>query len=109
MVLLSQLNRLSATGVPRAPSLSDLRGSGSIEQDADVVIFPHRPYYYDANQPPGEAQWVLAKHRNGPIGVVNLGWHGAYVRFEEHVTDWRPVKPTYYSGNNINYQGGDDL
>lgn len=95
VVLLAQLNRAAANGVVRAPTLTDLRGSGAIEQDADVVIFPHRPGYYSDDANPGEAELHIAKHRNGPVGVVGVGWRGDFVRFQDQIpTDWNPPKRT---------------
>jgi replicative DNA helicase len=93
VVLLAQLNRGPTQGAMRAPTLTDLRGSGAIEQDADVVLFPHRAGYYDENVPPGEAEIIIAKHRNGPVGVVGVGWRGDFVRFQNKIpTDWNPPK-----------------
>lgn len=96
VVLLAQLNRESAKGGnPRKPTLADLRDSGSIEQDADVVILLHRPGYYSDSANQGEAELIIAKHRNGPVGTVAAGWDGRYVRFQDRPpTDWSPA-PRY--------------
>jgi replicative DNA helicase len=85
VVALSQLSRRNEqrTGEKR-PLLSDLRESGSIEQDADVVAFIHREEYYDRDNEEvrGKAEIIVAKQRNGPTGVVNLAWLGDLTRFE---------------------------
>jgi replicative DNA helicase len=66
--------------------LSDLRESGSIEQDADVVMFLFRPEYYasaeNREELEGKAELIVAKQRNGPTGVVNLYFHKAHTRFD---------------------------
>jgi replicative DNA helicase len=69
------------------PRLSHLRESGAIEQDADVVMFVHREEYYQTNEEDrkrvaGEAEIIVAKQRNGPIGDVKLTWLHKYTRFE---------------------------
>lgn len=72
-VTLSQLNRGPEGRADKRPQLSDLRESGSIEQDADIVILLHRDDYYDPECPnAGEMDFIVAKHRNGPTGVVTL-------------------------------------
>lgn len=71
IILLSQLSRgTEAKGGSRIPGLSHLRDSGEIEQDADIVIFPFRPNYYDDNEPFGLMQIIIAKHRDGRTGMV---------------------------------------
>ena len=67
----------------KRPQLSDLRDSGSIEQDADVVIFIYRDEYYnpDTSERPNIAEVNVAKHRNGPTAVVDLYWHGQLATF----------------------------
>ncbi len=90
VIALSQLSRSSEQrGGDRKPMLSDLRESGSIEQDADVVAFIHRESYYnkgeDGEEDPdlkGKAEIIIAKQRNGPTGVVSLAWLSDYTRFE---------------------------
>ena len=69
--------------------LSDLRDSGAIEQDADLVLFIYRPEMYPSlveqgNRPPGFAELILAKHRNGPTGTLKLAFHKQYTRFESY-------------------------
>jgi replicative DNA helicase len=85
VVALSQLSRGSEQRAgDKKPLLSDLRESGSIEQDADVVCFIHREEYYDRENPDlkGKAEIIIAKQRNGPTGVVNLAYISDYTRFE---------------------------
>ena len=68
----------------KRPRLSDLRESGSIEQDADMVLFLYRDQYYRPNtDEPGIAEIDFAKHRNGPTGVVKLRWIGWRCAFED--------------------------
>ncbi len=88
VVALSQLSRAPEQRTDRRPQLSDLRESGSIEQDADVVMFLYRPEYYlgpvdkDGESLEGKAELAIAKQRNGPTGTVNLFFHKAYTRFD---------------------------
>jgi len=86
IILISQLNRdLEKRGTKR-PILADLRESGSIEQDADIVAFVYRDEYYnkDENNPNrGIAEVDFAKHRNGPTATIKLKWQAAFTRFED--------------------------
>ncbi len=82
VIALSQLSRKPEGRQDTRPILSDLRESGAIEQDADVVLMLHRPEYYKAEDHPGEAEVIVAKQRNGPTGVVNLAFIGNQLRFE---------------------------
>jgi replicative DNA helicase len=87
VVLLSQLSRAPESRSDHRPQLSDLRESGALEQDADVVIFIYREDMYgDKSAPPSEAQGtaelIIAKQRNGPVGVVRLAFLREYTRFE---------------------------
>jgi replicative DNA helicase len=85
VIALSQLSRASEQrGGERKPILSDLRDSGAIEQDADLVVFIHRPEYYDREDESkrGLAEVMLAKNRNGPTGDVQLRFVREYTRFD---------------------------
>lgn len=83
VIALSQLSRQSEARTDKRPMLSDLRESGAIEQDADIVLFLHRPEYYDRDNPEvqGKAEVIVAKHRNGEVGSVWLGFLARYTRF----------------------------
>jgi replicative DNA helicase len=83
VVAISQLNRGPEQRTDRRPMLSDLRESGSIEQDADMVVLLHRDDYYtkDASERPGEADIMVAKHRNGPTRDIPVAFQGHYSRF----------------------------
>ena len=72
VLALAQLNRGVEQREDKRPRLADLRESGAIEQDADIVMFLHRPEAYDPEDRPGEADLIVAKNRNGPIGNVPL-------------------------------------
>jgi replicative DNA helicase len=84
VVALSQLNRGPEQRTDKKPVLSDLRESGSIEQDSDVVILLHREDVYERESPrAGEADLIVAKHRNGPVATVTVAFQGHYSRFVE--------------------------
>lgn len=101
LIALSQLSRGPEQRTDKRPMLSDLRESGSIEQDADVVMFLYRPEYYapaeKKEELEGKSELIVSKQRNGPTGVVQLFFQKAYTRFDS-------VAPGSYG----NGQGGDD-
>ena len=82
VIALSQLNRGVENREDKRPRMADLRESGAIEQDADMVLLLHRPEYYDANDQPGMAECIIAKNRNGATGTVKLTFLKAIMRFE---------------------------
>lgn len=84
IVALSQLNRAAASRTDRRPQLQDLRESGAIEQDADIVCLIHREEAYDPNTPKkGVAEIIVAKNRAGEVGVVEVAWIGSQTKFAE--------------------------
>jgi replicative DNA helicase len=83
VIALSQLSRAVESRNPPTPQLSDLRDSGSIEQDADVVAFIYRPWYYDKQADENITEILIKKHRNGPIGDVELYFHPEQRRFTD--------------------------
>jgi len=108
VVALSQLSRQVESREDKRPQLSDLRESGSIEQDADVVMFVFREEYYKEREKPGEhdteammkwqdemqnlegkAEVVIGKQRHGPIGTVDLAFEGKFTRFSDLVKPWQ--------------------
>jgi replicative DNA helicase len=85
VIALSQLSRRTEQrGSDKEPQLSDLRESGAIEQDADVVLFLSRPEYYDKEtDQKNVCDVIVAKQRNGPTDRFTLGWSGEYTRFSD--------------------------
>ena len=81
VIAISQLNRASEQRTDKRPLLSDLRESGSLEQDADMVILLHREDAYNRDDRPGEADLIVAKHRNGETRTVTTAFQGHYSRF----------------------------
>ena len=107
VVALSQLSRTVESRDDKRPQLSDLRESGSIEQDADVVMFVYRDeYYHERLKPPeddprftewyekmnrvhGKAEVIIGKQRHGPIGTVELSFEGRFTRFGNLAQPWQ--------------------
>ncbi|MDH3443803.1 MAG: replicative DNA helicase [Deltaproteobacteria bacterium] len=87
VIALSQLNRKVEDRTGRKPQMSDLRESGAIEQDADVIMFIYREELYDKNNEniKGKAEVIVEKQRNGPTGIVNLTFLGEFTRFENYI------------------------
>ncbi|MCW2607881.1 MAG: Replicative helicase, partial [Frankiales bacterium] len=82
VIAMSQLNRGPEQRTDKKPQLSDLRESGSIEQDADMVVLLHREDMYEKESPrAGEADLIVAKHRNGPTATIVVAFQGHYSRF----------------------------
>jgi replicative DNA helicase len=96
VVALAQLSRQVESRDSKKPILSDLRESGSIEQDADVVMMLYRREYYERDECPeeerGKAELIIAKHRNGPTGELKLNFYPAIMRFKNPVlSDAQPI------------------
>jgi len=82
VLALAQLSRAVESRASRVPQLSDLRESGSIENDADVVLFIYRDDLYNPqSEAAGTADLIIAKHRNGPTGTIRLGFKSTQTRF----------------------------
>lgn len=104
IIALSQLNRSTETREDKRPVLSDLRESGAIEQDADIVCFIHRPEYYtkstedaNGNDIRGLAELIVAKHRSGAVGDVKLRFVNRFARFENWDEGYQIMQETFRS------------
>ena len=100
VLALSQLSRAVESRTDRRPQLSDLRESGSLEQDADVVMFIYRPEMYGLKSPDGEslegtAEIIVGKQRNGPVDKVDLMWNKESATYEMMAPDWRTEPEEY--------------
>ena len=83
VIALSQLSRASESRSDKRPMLSDLRESGAIEQDADMVMFLYRDDYYNKEtEEKNLAECIIAKHRSGETGMFKLGWRGEFTKFQ---------------------------
>lgn len=92
VIILSQLNRGVEQRAEKIPTLADLRDSGAIEQDADVVMFLYRDEYYNPeSNKKGIAECIIAKHRTGSTGTVELTWEGKYTKFGNIPFEYRKV------------------
>src|SRR5690606_38165555 len=99
VICLSQLNRAAESREDRRPRMSDLRESGSIEQDADMVLMLHREDYYEQHKedyvPTNIAELIIAKQRNGPTGTARMTWVGSSTKFKNYSPAMAP--PDYRS------------
>ncbi|MGL6196225.1 MAG: DnaB-like helicase C-terminal domain-containing protein, partial [Thermoguttaceae bacterium] len=106
ILCLAQLNRQAEATKDNRPRLSHLRESGAIEQDADVVMFVHREEYYHSREQAesmgviGQADLIVAKQRNGPVGDIKLAWFGQYTQFANLSSSDDPGEYSEFSSYN---------
>ena len=99
VIAISQLNRSPEQRADKKPMLSDLRESGSIEQDADVVILLHRDDMYDGQNRSGEADLIIAKHRNGPTRTVTVSAQLHFARFSDMAPSYSQIPESFVKDN----------
>jgi replicative DNA helicase len=116
VIALSQLSRaVESRGGDKRPQLSDLRESGAIEQDADIVMFLYRPEYYkidtdeDGNPTAGTGEVIIAKHRNGSLETVKLKYIGKFTKFADLGGDFIDMDNNSWSGDQNKFFGGQTL
>jgi len=112
IIALAQLSRQAEMRADKRPQLADLRESGSIEQDADTVIFIHRPEYYKKNPAPQEegiAEIIIAKQRNGPTGTINLAFVKEITKFENLAQNYDNIDTFVEEEEELEYLGEDNV
>lgn len=109
VIALAQLNRgvEGRSGDLRKPVLSDLRESGSIEQDADLIMMLYREEYYEPDNPEikGQADLLIRKHRNGPVGEVKLKWEASHGRFSEWIDSHKSLTRDNFTPSPPKFEG----